>query len=66
MEGKKRELKIGDIDVEECAICMENFVIGDGKLIAELKCHNKHIFHLNCMSEWVKKSKKCPLCRVEI
>lgn len=57
LKSKKRELKVADLDVEECAICMENFAIGDGKLVAELKCHNKHIFHLDCLSEWVKKNK---------
>ena len=31
LQNKTRELKIGDMEVEECAICMENFVIGDGK-----------------------------------
>jgi hypothetical protein len=46
LKSKKRDLKIGDMDVEECAICMEDFVIGDGKQVAELNCHQKHIFHL--------------------
>jgi len=34
---------------------MEEFGVDDGKEIAELNCSSKHIFHLACISEWVKK-----------
>lgn len=61
-EFKKEE---GD-QPEDCAICLEAFKEGDGKLIAELNCNNKHIFHVDCMSEWVKKNDVCPLCRQRI
>jgi peroxin-10 len=52
--------------VEDCAICMESFKDNDGKLVAELNCNEKHIFHADCIAEWVEKKNECPLCRQPI
>lgn len=52
--------------VEECAICITKFSEGDSSLIAELNCHNKHIFHLKCIQNWVKLNDVCPICRTPI
>jgi hypothetical protein len=49
---------------EACAICLDEFC--ETKLIAELKCNSKHIFHLDCLTEWVKKNDICPICRQRI
>lgn len=49
---------------EQCAICLEDFKPGDGKDIVELNC--KHVFHADCMKDWVKKNDICPMCRVPI
>ena len=43
----------------ECPICISEFAKGD--VVAELKCG--HIFHTDCVSEWVKKHPTCPVCR---
>ena len=55
-----------DVEVEICAICLEQFREDDGKLIAELNCNSKHIFHVNCLYEWVDKNDVCPMCREPI
>ena len=49
-----------------CPICMVNFADEPEKLVAELNCSNKHIFHAECLSQWVEKNDICPLCREKI
>ncbi|XP_043329311.1 RING finger protein 11-like [Cervus canadensis] len=43
----------------ECAVCLEDLVGGDP--IRSLPC--KHIYHLDCIVEWLTRSFTCPLCR---
>ena len=43
----------------ECAICLNEF-IGVDIIKAFYKC--EHIFHKNCLLDWLKKSDSCPLC----
>ncbi|KAJ9166944.1 hypothetical protein P3X46_021633 [Hevea brasiliensis] len=43
----------------ECSICLDQLSIGsEGR---RLPC--SHLYHGNCIEEWLKKSKTCPLCR---
>ncbi|CAF1094940.1 unnamed protein product [Adineta steineri] len=46
-----------------CAICLENF-----ELLSEVKqlpiCH--HVFHINCLTEWLLRHGNCPMCRTII
>lgn len=46
-----------------CAICLENF-----DTLSEVKqlpiCH--HIFHTNCLTEWLARHGNCPMCRTVI
>ncbi len=49
-----------------CPICMVNFADEPDKLIAELSCSSKHIFHAECLTQWVEKNDICPLCREKI
>ena len=51
-------------DINECAICMEEFQM-DENLLRVPQC--KHIFHPECVMKWLEKTKaevehKCPLC----
>jgi hypothetical protein len=39
----------------DCTICME-----EGKVITTL-CN--HHFHENCLEQWLRKSRTCPMCR---
>lgn len=46
-----------------CAICLENFDLSsDVKQIPT--CH--HIFHRNCLTEWLLRHGNCPMCRTII
>ena len=40
----------------QCAICMDDFNENDNKKVAELNCSKFHIFHVECIKEWVKKN----------
>ena len=47
----------------ECAICLEEFQRND--IIKEFyKC--KHIFHKECLKNWLKRSNECPLCKHDL
>ena len=47
---------------KKCMICMENFLIGQE--ILTLPCF--HFFHCKCISNWLVKQKKCPICKNHI
>ena len=42
----------------KCAICLENFSIGDK--ISYLPCI--HLFHSSCIKNWIRIKNKCPIC----
>lgn len=48
-------------EMDACIICTEQFT--DDAEVSELACNDKHIFHTGCISEWMKKSTTCPVCR---
>ena len=47
----------------ECAICLEEFK-GTDMIKAFYKC--EHIFHKNCLRDWLKKQVVCPLCKHDL
>jgi hypothetical protein len=47
---------------KECAICMTEFE--NTEKIIHLPC--KHIFHTDCITEWLKHNKICPVCKKQI
>jgi hypothetical protein len=50
-------------DEEElCSICYYN--LKEGEEIHKLEC--KHVFHCECIKEWLMKERSCPLCKQEI
>ena len=44
---------------EECSICCEVFQLEES--VTQLKC--EHIFHKNCIIQWLELSDTCPVCR---
>lgn len=44
----------------ECSICLEEYVTGDW--CQEFPVCN-HIYHSNCIDNWLKKNLTCPICR---
>lgn len=49
----------------ECCICLECYNPGEAICVPITK-ECSHVFHQECILEWVKKNDKCPLCRVEL
>ena len=48
---------------ESCAICFEDFALGEGICVLPL-CN--HTFHKSCAHDWLKRSLLCPMCRSNI
>jgi hypothetical protein len=49
-------------DEKSCSICLDEFV-PESKLYT-IPC--KHLFHTDCLKDWVAENYKCPVCRCEI
>eukprot|EP00351_Strombidinopsis_sp_SopsisLIS2011_P005897 CAMPEP_0116883132 /NCGR_PEP_ID=MMETSP0463-20121206/15584_1 /TAXON_ID=181622 /ORGANISM="Strombidinopsis sp, Strain SopsisLIS2011" /LENGTH=147 /DNA_ID=CAMNT_0004537451 /DNA_START=622 /DNA_END=1065 /DNA_ORIENTATION=- len=53
-----------------CSICTMEFEVPC--TILELACHKKHIFHEDCLNDWIKHNEQkgtdapCPICRTKI
>jgi hypothetical protein len=45
-----------------CAICTSDFEIDEEILIL----HCKHIYHTNCINEWILHNPNCPYCRCDV
>lgn len=62
---KKHIIKEEEIDkfkLLECAICKEDYAVGDE--VNCLECGHYH--HLECIILWLKKQNNCPVCRFEM
>lgn len=42
-----------------CAICLDRLEQGD--VIGDIPC--EHVFHKDCLKDWLKKKNRCPLCQ---
>lgn len=47
---------------DKCVICQEEFK--ENEIVSKLGCN--HIYHSNCIRQWLKSNKKCPFCMQEI
>ena len=47
----------------ECAVCLEAFRAGDRRRVLP-GC--EHGFHAECIDSWLRKSRRCPICRAEV
>ena len=47
---------------KKCVICYEDFMNNDSAIF--LPCF--HVFHSNCIREWLSKKDICPLCKINI
>ena len=45
-----------------CSICLQDFA--QAELLYQLKC--KHIFHKQCIEQWLNESSVCPNCRQQL
>ncbi|KAL2527006.1 RING/U-box superfamily protein [Abeliophyllum distichum] len=62
LSRKRMEYESDDSEFESCTVCLEEMV--EGSMVATLTC--SHIFHDDCISEWLKRSHYCPNCRFEM
>ncbi|EPS62908.1 zinc finger family protein, partial [Genlisea aurea] len=62
IELKDEHLKGGDDGKSCCAVCKDEFSIGDS--VAELEC--KHYYHYDCIVPWLQIRNTCPVCRFEV
>lgn len=49
-------------DSEKCTICLSQFEIDND--VRRLPC--MHLFHKDCVDQWLVTNKHCPICRVDI
>jgi len=63
---KYSALSIGQNETdEECSICFVEYTEED--IVTKLDCNEKHVFHEDCISTWIKQGKNsCPICRSTI
>ncbi|CAI9765753.1 unnamed protein product [Fraxinus pennsylvanica] len=47
----------------DCAICLESFIEGDDCKILP-SC--EHLFHANCVDQWLGRKPNCPTCRARV
>ncbi|CAI9779660.1 unnamed protein product [Fraxinus pennsylvanica] len=47
----------------DCAICLESFIEGDDCKILP-SC--QHLFHANCVDQWLGRKLNCPTCRTRV
>ncbi|XP_010533312.1 PREDICTED: E3 ubiquitin-protein ligase ATL41-like [Tarenaya hassleriana] len=60
---EKRFKEMG-LESETCSICLQDFLGSSGKNLTHMPC--SHVFHSDCVFEWLRKQNSCPLCRREI
>lgn len=54
--------KSEDDELEKCTICLTDFV--EEEDVRRLPC--MHLFHIECVDQWLPTNKRCPICRVDI
>lgn len=48
--------------METCAVCIDQFLIND--IVRYLPC--KHLFHKNCIDQWLLENPTCPICKLNV
>eukprot|EP00696_Hemimastix_kukwesjijk_P007557 gnl/Hemi2/1955_TR699_c0_g1_i1.p1 gnl/Hemi2/1955_TR699_c0_g1~~gnl/Hemi2/1955_TR699_c0_g1_i1.p1 ORF type:complete len:485 (+),score=89.42 gnl/Hemi2/1955_TR699_c0_g1_i1:114-1568(+) len=55
-ESKSLEKRDGD---QTCVVCMSDLKLGEK--VRVLPC--KHFYHVECIDEWLRRNKTCPVCK---
>ena len=65
-QAKKKNKGVKDGGLwKQCPICLSEF--GRNDYVTTLVCDEKHIFHTECIEQWIRKGQNsCPLCRCTI
>jgi hypothetical protein len=66
-EGKEtdNDEKIQISATDDCCICLNNYQPGEIVCVAKTNLCG-HVFHQDCVNEWLKQNDDCPLCRVDL
>ncbi|MCD7453081.1 hypothetical protein HAX54_019513 [Datura stramonium] len=56
----KEEAVKGSTSPVDCAVCLENFKVGEKCRLLPM-CN--HSFHAQCIDSWLHKTAACPICR---
>ncbi|KAI4488773.1 hypothetical protein M0802_011283 [Mischocyttarus mexicanus] len=57
-----KKVENSEDNVEKCTICLSEFE--DCESVRRLPC--LHLFHIDCVDQWLCTDKRCPICRVDI
>ena len=49
-------------NIDTCSVCLYGYK--EGESLVKLNC--SHIYHKECIFDWFKKSRNCPLCRLSV
>ncbi|KAK6142587.1 hypothetical protein DH2020_022935 [Rehmannia glutinosa] len=63
----KRKVVIDNSNIEmACSICLEDISNEDscGEELISMPC--SHVFHINCITKWLRNSHYCPICRFKM
>jgi hypothetical protein len=58
-DGQMVIFELSNEDDKTCGVCMSEYVEND--ILRYFKC--RHYFHRECVDEWLKINKSCPMCR---
>lgn len=61
-EYKKNGEQMKENDRHDCSICYENY--NEGEFLKRLKC--SHLYHSDCVDEWLTMKNECPICKKKI
>lgn len=59
----KLKMSVLGVSVNRCGICISQFREGQH---ASLNPLCRHVFHENCLRQWLVRSRTCPLCRISL
>jgi hypothetical protein len=62
--GTFQTIKLSLVHINEvsvCAICLNEHQVGEDA--CQMPCHKNHIFHPECIQQWLERQKSCPLCK---
>jgi hypothetical protein len=54
--------RTGTLDDDMCAVCIQS--MEEGSSVRVLSC--RHVFHVQCIDEWLVRKKRCPMCIQEV
>lgn len=61
---KSQDVLFEDGDEKLCGICFCEYELNEDVVI--LTCNNKHHFHKDCITKWIKINGSCPKCRKRV